>query len=460
MQSEHAEITAGGASLHRRNFLKLGAVSPLALWASELTGQEIVNVRQQTRDALPVLLIYLHGGASHKEIFCPDEPTAPSDYRGPFSSIPTSVPGIHFSELWKNCALHADRMALIKSIDAESHDHPAGAQNMLKMPGGEPVAIAWGKQGKSLPYVFINSPYTSNHTDAHKPDDGLVAEWYQRGTDYQSSKVLYPNLNGYYRSSMSAGNAEAGATVRRRQSLLNAIPGKPMDGRAPAAYQNHRETAYDILTGQGFGDAFYPESPCDLASETESKQQELRGKLEKYQRELERYGGRNSVAQSIYLGMRLIEQGVHFVTVNHSQSRMYGNEWDDHAGIGECVADRAPPLDKALGAALLDMREKKFRPMLIAIATEFNRTPKVNNTGGRDHWSLNNALVLAAPEGHAIQGGSVYGKTHYDGTTPDGYLKATDGVVPYTIIHAAANGQHNRFIPPNAKRPREIMLNA
>ena len=45
------------------------------------------------------ILVWLDGGPSHYETFDP-KPDAPSDIRGEFKSIPTSVKGVHFSEGW------------------------------------------------------------------------------------------------------------------------------------------------------------------------------------------------------------------------------------------------------------------------------------------------------------------------------------------------------------------------
>src|SRR4051812_1117630 len=70
------------------------------------------------------ILIHLTGGPSHIDTFDP-KPEAPAEYRGPFRSIPTAVPGVRFSELFPRLAARADRFAVIRSLnhtDAPVHD--------------------------------------------------------------------------------------------------------------------------------------------------------------------------------------------------------------------------------------------------------------------------------------------------------------------------------------------------
>ena len=49
------------------------------------------------------------GGMAHQESWDP-KPYAPLEYRGPFKSIPTKIPGVRFSENFKQSAKIADKI--------------------------------------------------------------------------------------------------------------------------------------------------------------------------------------------------------------------------------------------------------------------------------------------------------------------------------------------------------------
>src|SRR5262245_19265238 len=87
----------GGMS--RRAFLRTGVAVPAALGLSSLAGV----ARAEPARAKSVLIVWLWGGPSHLDTFDP-KPRAPQEYRGPFSTIQTRTPGVHFSELLPNLA--------------------------------------------------------------------------------------------------------------------------------------------------------------------------------------------------------------------------------------------------------------------------------------------------------------------------------------------------------------------
>src|SRR5829696_5509589 len=85
------------AGMPRRDFLQLGLGGLVGLGFADLLRLQAAAPAAGTRRDVNCILIWLDGGPSHYESFDP-KPGAPSDIRGEFKSIPTSVPGIHFSE--------------------------------------------------------------------------------------------------------------------------------------------------------------------------------------------------------------------------------------------------------------------------------------------------------------------------------------------------------------------------
>ena len=55
-----------------------------------------------------------------------------------------------------------------------------------------------------------------------------------------------------------------------------------------------------------------------------------------------------------------------------------------------------PPLDQALSKLVTDLDERGLlETTLVMVSSEFGRTPKINNTAGRDHWPKVFSVMLA-----------------------------------------------------------------
>jgi hypothetical protein len=80
--------------------------------------------------AKSVIHIYLPGGMAHQESFDP-KPYAPLEYRGPFKSIKTKIPGVHFSENFKETAKIADKITVCRSMTHGEAAHERGTHNMF-----------------------------------------------------------------------------------------------------------------------------------------------------------------------------------------------------------------------------------------------------------------------------------------------------------------------------------------
>src|SRR5262249_48098121 len=97
-----------------------------------------------------------------------------------------------------------------------------------------------------------------------------------------------------------------------------------------------------------------------------------------------RYGN-SSFAQRLVLARRLAEAGVTLTLVNFSNNQ----EWDTHTNNFKTLKEtRLPELDQAVSALLDELEERGLvESTLVALFGEFGRTPKINATAGRDHWS-------------------------------------------------------------------------
>jgi uncharacterized protein (DUF1501 family) len=114
--------------------------------------------------------------------------------------------------------------------------------------------------------------------------------------------------------------------------------------------------------------------------------------------------GRNTLGQSCLLARRLIEAGVHFVTVTNGG-------WDTHQNNFRSLKERLlPPLDRGYAALLHDLHERgMLESTLVVWFGDFGRTPKVNPSAGRDHWAT---AGVACMGGGGVKKGEVVGATN------------------------------------------------
>src|SRR4051812_3473215 len=79
------------------------------------------------------ILLWLCGAPSQFETW---DPKPNSIYSGPFKSIPTKIPGVHFSELMPQCASIADKLSIIRSMKTKPSEHFQGIDLLNR--GAEP----------------------------------------------------------------------------------------------------------------------------------------------------------------------------------------------------------------------------------------------------------------------------------------------------------------------------------
>src|SRR5262245_22095770 len=107
--------------ISRRAFLQVGASSVLGLSLADLLRLRSIATPPQG-STRAVILLWLWGGPSQLDTWDP-KPNAPMDYRGPFSPIPTRVPGTRICELFPQLADLADQYTILRSIHTASNDH-------------------------------------------------------------------------------------------------------------------------------------------------------------------------------------------------------------------------------------------------------------------------------------------------------------------------------------------------
>ena len=84
---------------------------------------EAAREAQRSGRVKTVILLWLWGGPSHVDTFDP-KPDAPMEYRGPFGTIPTRTPGMHFTELLPRMAMRSDKFTVVRSMATTNNGHP------------------------------------------------------------------------------------------------------------------------------------------------------------------------------------------------------------------------------------------------------------------------------------------------------------------------------------------------
>jgi hypothetical protein len=131
--------------------------------------------------------------------------------------------------------------------------------------------------------------------------------------------------------------------------------------------------------------------------------------------------GETAFGRSCMLADRLIEAGVRVVTVNMFETVFGRVSWDGHGAspfstFDDYAREVIPTFDRAY-AGLLDHLERSGRldSTLVVAAGEFGRSPRINASGGRDHWPGAWTVGMA---GGGVRGGQVVGSSDHHAAAP------------------------------------------
>jgi uncharacterized protein (DUF1501 family) len=87
-----------------------------------------------------------------------------------------------------------------------------------------------------------------------------------------------------------------------------------------------------------------------------------------------------------------------------------------HGNVKAGMENAAPRMDSAIPALVEDLHQRGLDKKVLVIAWgEFGRTPKINGSGGRDHWGEVMSVLLA---GGGLHVGQVIGSSTAKGEVP------------------------------------------
>jgi uncharacterized protein (DUF1501 family) len=370
------EINTGASrnceGMTRRGLLKVGT---LGLFGLSLPG--ILRLEAQAAETgasakdVNVILIWLDGGPSHIDMFDP-KPEAPAEIRGEFGAIETNVKGIRISDQLPRLAKQMDKYSILR---VTSPDASHGTGNHYLLTGykftpavtypcyGSVYAREMGFRNGMPPYAILNgmTQYTGGGYM------GAVYNPFNVGGDANSDSFSVKDVSPPGGVTMDR--------VTRRRSVLEAVDQFQRQGdlaqRGVQTTDQFYARAFDLVTSPVAKKAF------------DIKQEDAK---------LRDTYGRTSFGQSCLLARRLIEAGTRFITINRGG-------WDTHTtNFTTLKNSRLPELDQGYAALLQDLHDRGLLSNTIVVCMgEFGRTPKVNSSAGRDHWSQ--AMFITAGGG-------------------------------------------------------------
>lgn len=412
-------------AISRRQFLA-GTSAGVLGFGSMLSPANAQALRHQGKR---VLVVFLAGGVSQLETW---DPKPGADTGGPFRDIGTSVPGLRICELLPYTAQQMHRLAVVRGINTAEDDHGKGSYIMhtgrrqspaerfphlgavvakLVAPDDSPVPgyihiSPRGDSGSRGDSAFLGPRFASvTLADGNPPPNLLRPPTLTELADMQRNE-LRVRLNSAFTQTRRTADTEA--------------------------YMNSFQQAQQVIQRRTL---------FDLQQEPLSMRQ--------------RYGD-HEFGRHCLLARRLLEQGISFVKVSHSNYDSHHENFDFHIEqLGE--------FDRTFAVLMEDLHQRSMLDStLVVVMSEFGRTPLINRNMGRDHWSRAWSVVLG---GCGIQPGAVVGRTNANGTAVT-YGQVNGGHLFHTYFRALGlNPTRNHFhegrpIPmadPQASAIQEIL---
>ena len=383
--------------VRRREMLHVGGLTALGMGLQDWLGCQSAGAGPvEPIRAQSCILIWLDGGPSHLETF-DLKPDAPTEVRGPFRPIRTNVPGISISEHLTETAKLMDKIAIVRSMTSTLGEHNFASHYLLT--GYKPTpALAYPGMPAVVSHLDRGSAAIPANVALDRPN-AMAGSGYLGSSGAPFVVSGDPARSDFRVQDLSpAANVSLHRQARRRR-LRDAV-----DDFA----RGHDHSRPQIKTDSAFDQAY------DLIASPQARQAfDLNHEPTKVRARF----GAHTLGQSCLMARRLVEAGTRFVTVTDrgwdTHEQLYTRLKEGYAGGS---VGKVPKLDTAYSALVSDLADRGLLDTtLVILMGEFGRTPKLNPSGGRDHWPRAFSVALA---GGGIRGGQVVGKSDSHGEQP------------------------------------------
>ena len=459
----------------RRDFLRVGGAGMMGMSLNNILAAQDQSAgsphagKDGWGKAKSVILIYLQGGPSHLDLWDPKE-NVPDKIRSSFSTIPTQIPGVHFTEILPKLAKVNDKFTTIRSMSYTPNglfNHTAAIYQIMTgyttdkvSPSGQlepPSPKDFPNFGSNiirikptdepmLPFVMLPRPLQESNVVGKGGTAGFLGKAYD-------PYYLYPPGDDMQMNKMDGLNVEDlqlrpevfSTRLRRRAKLRKTIEAQmPALDRAVEKFNldNYYDQALNLIVSGKAREAF------DLDMEKDA----LR----------DRYG-RNTFGQSCLLARRLVEAGTRVVEVVWPKVANSDNHsWDHHKDLSKRMKNQSGPmLDGGLATLFDDLDERGMLDETLVVAIgEFGRAPEKgvstsgngNSADGRDHWPYCYTSVIG---GAGIKRGYVHGKSDKTGSAPV-ELPVHPSEILATIYHSVGI-EPETIVYNHLNQPRELV---
>ncbi len=327
-----------------------------------------------------VVVFNMHGGLSQLESW---DPKPGTETGGPFRSIETSVPGIRISELLPNVARQMHHLCLVRGVNTHEDDHGKGTYMMLTGRRQTPAA--------EYPNIGAVCAKAMTPGESALPGNILITPGGSGGRANDSA-YLGPKYAG-----IALGNGQPPQYTTRPGHVTEPFDAARNDfrKRVNERFLSRRRTA--ITEAYVYS---YEQAALLM------RQREVFDVAKEPPKDHDRYG-KYDFGRHCLLARRLLEKGVTFVQVSHSNYDTHNENFNFHIEqLGE--------FDRSFAAFVADLADRgMLDSTLIVVLSEFGRTPNINLYYGRDHWSRAWTVLVS---GAKVQRGVAYGKTNANGT--------------------------------------------
>ncbi len=332
---------------------------------------------KQVPTARNVIYLYMTGGMSHLDTFDPRPDNA--EVNGETETIKTNADGIRISSSLPLMARQMDKVALIHSMNSTQGAHEQGQ-------------------------YYMHTSYTLRSSIRHPAMGAWLQKFQERGNPSLPGSVMIGNDSrhpgaGFFEAKFSplmVNDPDDGVANSKLNTWFSDNSGRFSD-RLSIARKLDTSFAekYNVKNVRAYADMY--DDAVKMMSSEELKAFDLSGE----DAALRDSYGRDSFGQGCLLARRLVEHGVRHVEVS------FGN-WDTHNANFIRVPELCEELDAALSTLLQDLASRGLlEETLVVLATEFGRTPEINQNDGRDHHPKAFTCLMA---GGGIRGGQAYGK--------------------------------------------------
>lgn len=359
-----------------------------------------------------IVFLFMKGGPSHVDTFDP-KPQLDQDHGKP---LPFALPRVTFakqgnllkspwkfrrygesglpvSDLFPHVSQHVDDLCILRSVHGTNPAHGGallklhtGSDQFVRPSMGSWITYGLGTENENLPAFVTICP-----TLAH----GGVNNWgaaflpaYCQGTpignaSISSSKAVVKHIR----------NARLDLPSQRRQlDFIASMNREHMRGAGDESVLESRLNSFE------------------LAFRMQSAMPEIQS-LDQESEAIHRlYGIDDPVTEDFgrqcLMARRLLERGVRFVQVTHSDSEV---QWDQHSDLYHGHTKNAAEVDKPIAGFLADLKSRGLlEDTLVLWGGEFGRTPTAQGNNGRDHNPHGFTMWMA---GGGVKGGYAYGAT-------------------------------------------------